>query len=140
MLTISKKAEYAVAALVELAEASKGYVSSQSVAERQMIPPNLISQLLSTMTKAGWVTSARGPKGGVKLKRDPALISLHDVVELFDGPVGITRCLRETGSCRREEVCRAKDHWKDAQDGMVESLRRTTISTLSQPGPGPDRS
>ncbi len=135
MLTISKKAEYAVAALIELAGVPDGHISSQSIAERQMIPPNLISQLLSAMAKAGWVASVRGPRGGVRLRRDPALISLYDVVRLFDGPVGITRCLKDDGSCPRESVCRVREYWRSAQNVLVDSLRETTILALAQSEP-----
>lgn len=132
MATISKKAEYAVAALAELAGSTDSYVSSHTVAQKQMIPPNLISQLLSTMSRAGWVSAVRGPRGGVRLERDPESISLYDVIELFDGPLGITRCLEELEPCRRQAVCQMRQHWAEAQRRMLEVLRNTSIQDLVQ--------
>lgn len=132
MVTISKKAEYAIAALSELATSTGSHVSARSVASMQLIPPNLISQLLATMARAGWISTIRGPRGGARLERDPASISLYDVVQLFDGEMGITRCLSGR-DCPRAQLCGARPHMERAQRRMVETLQSTTIADVTQP-------
>lgn len=130
MVTISKKAEYAASALIALASYQNGYVSSRHIAQKKNIPANLISQLLSIMAKEGWVESVRGPKGGVRLQRDPASISIYDVIYLIDGPVGITRCLEEHTICPQRDDCRLRIVWEEAQTNMLRVLKETLILDL----------
>ena len=130
MVTISKKAEYACSALIGLASSGNGFVSSQQIAQEKSIPRNLISQLLAVMTKEGWVESVRGPKGGVRLYRDPESITLYDVIYLIDGPIGITRCLAEPSTCPQRETCRLRVVWRKAQSNMLSVLHNTTIHDM----------
>lgn len=132
-MLVTRKAEYAIAALVDLAlQEGRERVPSREIARRQGIPVNLIVQLLGRMREAGWVEAARGPAGGVRLVRDPGEISLRQVIELFEGPVGITRCLVYEGSCQNQPTCPLRGIWARAQARMLEVLDSTTIRDLAE--------
>ena len=88
-------------------------ITTRSIACRQRIPENLILQLIATLREAGWVACTRGRRG-VTLLRDPAGISLRQVIELFDGPFGITRCLVDNKPCR--DNCALRGIWAEAQE------------------------
>jgi Rrf2 family protein len=131
-LAITKKAEYAIAALADLASRKpEGFESSRDIATRQGIPPKLIAQILALMSKGGILEGARGPLGGVRLIRDPSTISLREVIELVEGPLGITKCLVQRGECRKQGSCPLQGIWAEAQERMVEVLEGRTIQDLA---------
>ncbi|HOP69057.1 MAG: Rrf2 family transcriptional regulator [Dethiobacteria bacterium] len=130
---ITRKAEYAIAALVELARQEKGSkTTTAAIAREQNIPGNLVVQLMGILRQAGWITSSRGPAGGVELSRSPEDITLRDVIELIDGPVTITRCLMENKPCQNKEECPLRQVWSEAQEKMLSVLEQVTIKQLAE--------
>lgn len=130
---ITKKAEYAVIALADLATLQHSQkTTTREIVERQKIPPNLIAQLLAVMRDAGWIKSARGAGGGVFLCKDPAQITLREVIELIDGPIKITRCLLQSMPCENKPSCPLRDVWKEAQEKMLHVFEKTTIQDLAK--------
>ncbi len=130
-VSITKKSGYAISALADLADNdSDKFVSARSIAERQGIPSNLIAQILATLSRAGWVEGVRGPSGGMRLKKDPLMVSLRDVIELFEGPIGIAHCLVSDGECRNQDKCPLHGIWEEAQSRMLEVLEGKTIWDL----------
>jgi Rrf2 family protein len=132
---ITKKAEYAISTLAELANLEPGtQITTREIAQRRNIPANLIVQLVSSLREAGWVTSTRGPGGGITLARNPEEINLRQVIELYDGPIGITRCLLQDGPCHNQVECSLRGVWAEAQSKMLEVLERVTIKELAGAG------
>jgi Rrf2 family transcriptional regulator, iron-sulfur cluster assembly transcription factor len=128
---ITKKAEYAIIILTELASHPKGTtVTSREIAARRSIPANLVVQLLSILNEAGWTSGTRGPAGGIKLIDDPSKISLREVIEKVDGPIGITRCLFSDTPCQDKTHCSLRGIWSRAQQGMLDVLENATIEAL----------
>ncbi len=129
---ITKKAEYAIIALTDLAALTPGQkTTTREIVARRKIPPNLLAQLLPAMRAAGWVKSTRGAGGGVFLCKDPAQITLWEVIELIDGPIKITRCLFQSMPCKNKPSCPLRDVWTEAQDKMLRVFEETTIGELA---------
>ena len=89
MLSITTKSPYAVAALAELGRASEdGPVPISELARRRDIPVQFLEQLFAALRRAGVLRSFRGVNGGYLFARRPETISVLEVVELLDGPLG----------------------------------------------------
>jgi Rrf2 family protein len=89
MLSITTKSPYALRALVELARLrGGGPVPIGELARRRDIPVQFLEQLFAVLRRAGILKSQRGVKGGYSFAREPADITVIEVVELLDGPVG----------------------------------------------------
>ena len=89
MLSITTKSPYAVKALTELARTGgAGPVPIGELARRRDIPVQFLEQLFATLRRAGILRSQRGVKGGYSFARPPADISVLEIVELLDGPLG----------------------------------------------------
>jgi Rrf2 family protein len=132
---ITRKAEYAIIILTELATQPAGNkITSKKIAENQSIPVNLVAQLLTLLREAGWTSGTRGPKGGISLVADPAKINLRQVIELVDGHLGITRCLFSEKPCRGKRSCSLREVWIKAQANMISVLENVTIKDLSESG------
>ncbi len=72
-MKISTKGRYALRMMVDLAVYDEGeFISLRSVAERQNVSMKYMEQIVSQLTKAGFLLSIRGPQGGYKLSRKPA--------------------------------------------------------------------
>ncbi|MGI6036651.1 MAG: RrF2 family transcriptional regulator [Limnochordia bacterium] len=132
-MEITRKAEYAISALVDLALQEKGkYVLSREIAERQNIPTNFIPQIMAILSRSGLVEGIRGSRGGVRLRVDPAKITVAQVVELIEGPIAINKCLLPEGGCRNIDTCPLHSVWVKAQDQLMEVLEQTTIADVVQ--------
>jgi Rrf2 family cysteine metabolism transcriptional repressor len=89
MISITSKSPYAVTALAELGRsAGAGPVPIGELARRREMPVQFLEQLFAVLRRAGILRSQRGVKGGYSFARDPATVSVLEVVELLDGPLG----------------------------------------------------
>ena len=89
MISITTKSPYALRALAELARSGgSGPVPIGELARRRNIPVQFLEQLFATMRRAGVLRSQRGVKGGYLFARDPREITVLEIVELLDGPLG----------------------------------------------------
>lgn len=87
-MKISKKAEYALRALVAMSRSSVGTVFSiQTLASEEGIPLKFLEQILLVLRKGGILHSRRGAGGGYQLARPASRISVGEVLELIDGPL-----------------------------------------------------
>src|SRR3712207_2770431 len=89
MLSITTKSPYALRALTELVRSGgAGPVPIGELAKRRDVPVQFLEQLFATLRRAGLLKSQRGVKGGYSFAREPSDITVLEVVELLDGPVG----------------------------------------------------
>jgi Rrf2 family cysteine metabolism transcriptional repressor len=89
MISITSKSPYAVAALAELGRSGgSGPVPIGELARRREMPVQFLEQLFAVLRRAGVISSQRGVKGGYRFARDPAEVTVLEVVELLDGPLG----------------------------------------------------
>ena len=89
MISITSKSPYAIAALAELGRASGAEpVPIGELARRREMPVQFLEQLFAVLRRAGVVSSQRGVKGGYRFAREPAQVTVLEIVELLDGPLG----------------------------------------------------
>jgi Rrf2 family transcriptional regulator, cysteine metabolism repressor len=89
VISITTKSPYAVRALVELARVGgAGPVPLAELARRRDIPVQVLENLFATLRRAGILRSQRGVKGGYLFARPPGEITVLEIVELLEGPLG----------------------------------------------------
>ena len=89
MISITSKSPYAVLALAELGRsAGSGPVPIGELARKRDVPVQFLEQLFAALRRAGVISSQRGVKGGYRFARDPSSVSVLEIVELLDGPLG----------------------------------------------------
>ena len=89
MISITTKSPYALQALAELGRAGDAApVPIGELARRRDIPVQFLEQLFAVLRRGGVLRSQRGVKGGYSFARDPSEITVLELVELLDGPVG----------------------------------------------------
>lgn len=130
MFRLSKKADYGLIALKHLARHTEESVSAREIAREYQIPAELLAKILQRLARKGLLLSQQGTRGGYVLARNPSEISIVDVIEALDGPIGITPC--ERGSvCEQMERCSVRDPLMTVRAKMVQILGDTSIYELA---------
>lgn len=88
MISITSKSPYALRALAELGRSGEGPVPIGELARRRDIPVQFLEQLFAVLRRAGVLKSQRGVKGGYSFAKAPTDITVLEIVELLDGPLG----------------------------------------------------
>ena len=89
MISITSKSPYALSALIELhRQGNRGPVPLAELARRRDIPSQFLEQLFAVLRRSGLLRSQRGVKGGYAFARPANEITVLELVELLDGPVG----------------------------------------------------
>ena len=114
MLSLSKRADYALLALSHLAAVQAAdparLVNTKEIAEQYEIPTELLAKLLQTLAKNGIVASHPGPTGGYRLLRAPSAVSISEIITAIDGPLAILPCSNGQGdSCKQFSRCTIRD-------------------------------
>ena len=133
MLKVSQRLEYAMRAIIELAErrAGSALVSAREIAARQQIPPRFLEQQLGALSRAGIVESFRGAGGGCRLARDPQSITVADVAEAIEGRTYPMACLEPSDhSCFQDSRCGLQGFWGDVAEAIESVFERTTVADL----------
>lgn len=134
MLRVTKLTDYATVVLAALAIAPNRVHSAAELAERSHLELPTVSKLLKPLAHAGLVTGFRGASGGYRLARAPAQISLIEIVEAIEGPLGVTECSGEHSNCAHEPHCGVQGQWRQINDVIADTLRGMTLAQMLPKG------
>ena len=105
MIALSRKADYALAALSYLAAERGRVASARTIGDALGLPVPLLMNLLKTLHHVGLVEATRGSRGGYALSPQAGERSLAYLIEAIDGPVKLTDCVVDDG-CEQDHCCR----------------------------------
>jgi Rrf2 family protein len=133
---LSKKAKYAIKALLALADC-KGDEPMRiaDLARAEQIPPKFLELILLGLKNNGILQSRKGKGGGYLLARDPSQIYLGQIVRMFDGPLAPVPCASQTAyvpcaDCRDEAICGVRLAMKEVRDATARILDGTSLRSL----------
>lgn len=140
MLSLSKRADYALLALSHLAVTRAAtplrLVNAKELAEQYELPVELLAKILQTLAKNGIVTSHPGPTGGYKLQRAPADITVAEIIAVLDGPLSILPCSNGQGdSCKQFSRCTIRDPLAEIERRVKNLLLEITLEDVSGTAP-----
>jgi Rrf2 family protein len=128
---ISRGAEYAIRAMLDVAAAEGGVrETTREVAEHQGIPKVFLPKIVQRLVQAGLLRAHRGPAGGIALSRPPDQINMRQIIEAMDGPIALNTCLILPNECPRESICPIHEIWVKTQDDLLSGLESITLSKL----------
>ncbi len=104
---------------------------AREIADAMDIPPRYLTQILANLVQEGLLTAVAGPAGGYCLARPADEITLLEVVEAVEGPIGLQQCVLHGGPCTWEESCPVHIPWARAQNAMAAQLDATTFADLA---------
>lgn len=132
-LNLSKTGDYAIRAALSLAfvKLPVGYRKIREIAAQMNIPLRYTPQILGMLAKAGLAESRAGRDGGYRLTRDPADISLLEVVEAVEGELRLDHCTISGGPCRSEKLCALHPAWEDAVRAFRDTLALASLADVA---------
>jgi Rrf2 family protein len=132
MLRLSKKADYALIAMKHLAmRPDAASASAREIAEQYDIPVELMAKVLQRLARRGLLTSHQGTRGGYRLGRPPAVISVADIIQAIDGPLTVTACSTDAENCGQFAKCSVRDPLWRIKDRILSSLATCSLQEIS---------
>ena len=140
-MRISKKAEYALRALVAIARQPRSW-AIQELSAQENIPIKFLEQILLALRHAGLLSSKRGVGGGYTLLRAPGEITLLEVLRILDGPIALVPCSAEPPTerctCPDPRSCALRLTMIELRGEITRLLEGRTIEDMMRLSPNPD--
>ena len=129
-MKLSTKGKYGLYAMFYLAQHDGcGPQPLKAVAEIG-VSEDYLEQLLGNLRRAGLVNTVRGAQGGYQLAMDPADITVGDIIDATEGPLSISDCLHDEGSCHRSGQCRTRRVWEYLSNSINNVLQSITLRDM----------
>lgn len=131
-MRVSAKSDYALRALIELAGRSDGVaVSAEELGRLQEIPRGFLQAILADLRRGDIVASQRGQSGGWKMARDPASVTVADVIRAVDGPLVSVYGVRPEAVSYNDTAEVLQHVWIAARSSLREVFERVSIRALA---------
>jgi FeS assembly SUF system regulator len=135
-MRLSSLADYAVVMMAAAARhcGASCRLNATLLAEETGLPLPTVQKLVSKLSAAGLIESARGTGGGFRLARQASEISLADIVEAVEGPIAMTVCSGHEGpsDCALDAHCRVKPHMGVVGNAIRGALGAVSLTELAQ--------
>ncbi len=113
-----------------MAEHKEEKFSAKSLHEILGIPWQYLRQLLTSLSKDGFISSIQGRGGGFRLSKDPEDITLADIVGAVEGLNVMNTCIMGFENCPFDHKCAMHETWEGTRDGIMTVLKTTTLASL----------
>lgn len=130
MIRVSRLADYASVVMACLARHAGEIVPAAQVGEETHLEAPTVSKLLKQLARAGLVESFRGATGGYRLAKSAQEISLAEIVEALDGPIGLTECSIGHAGCDRQPYCTVARDWQGVGTAIDNALRAVSLADM----------
>ncbi|EET61545.1 transcriptional regulator, Rrf2 family [Marvinbryantia formatexigens DSM 14469] len=133
-MKISTKGRYALRIMLDIAVMGGSEpVRVKDIAKRQEISVKYMEQIVTILSKAGYLKSIRGPQGGYRLARQPKDYTVGMILRLTEGSLAPVACLEdEPNLCPRQEQCVTLRLWRELDEAIRGVVDKYTLEDLAQ--------
>ena len=140
-MRVSAKSDYALRALIELAQRADeagdaaeggGLVSAEELGRLQEIPHGFLQAILADLRRAGILRSQRGQAGGWTMAKDAAAVTVADVIRAVDGPLVSVYGLRPEAVSYNEKAEVLQLVWIAARSSLRDVFEQVSIRALAE--------
>lgn len=131
-MKISTKGRYALRLMLDLAMHNTGeYITIKSISARQEISDKYLEQIITQLSRAGFVKSIRGAQGGYRLAKSPEEYTVGMILRVIEGNLAPVACLEdEKNQCLRSSQCATLDVWVQLHAAIQSVVDRITLADL----------
>jgi len=129
---VSTRGRYALRLMIDLAENNTGdYISLKDISARQEISTKYLEQIVTQLSKAGFLKSVRGPQGGYMLAKDPKKYSVGSILRITEGSLSPISCIEDKpNQCSRCAGCPTVDFWQGLNQTINDYVDKYTLDDL----------
>ena len=130
MIKISKKTEYAVIAVMDMATTEADQLTTaKDLSVKYNLPRELLGKVLQSLAKQGIISSHQGVKGGYRLALSPDQINFNLIIKAIEGPIHLVDCrIEDECGCNQLDYCNIKTPMEFIQlelTNFFKGIRRT---------------
>ncbi len=135
MIRLAKLTDYGLVLMTTMARKGKSSVhNARDLALATRLPLPTATKVLKQLLQSGLLVSHRGINGGYSLAKEPAEISLAEVIAAIEGPIALTECSTDvTGLCDLERSCPIKTNQRVISEIVRGALQKVMLADLAQP-------
>ncbi len=131
-MRLTRGADYGARGVIYLAKRSPDTVALvNDIASAEDLPSSYLAKIFQSLVKEGVLCSHRGANGGFSLERPAEEITLLEVIEAIDGPIGLCPCLVPSQGCEKMDTCSLRPVLAEAQEQMIKVLENRTFDYLA---------
>lgn len=131
MIKISKQIDYALQLIFALDKQKYGeYLSLKKFSTESTISFLFLQKIAKSLREQGIITAEKGKFGGYCLRKPVNTISLREVVEAVEGPIGLSACTRSGHTCSKESQCTIKPGIQRLNAAMTTMMNATSIADM----------
>lgn len=129
-MNFSKTTSYAISVLSYMARHEGKQYSAKKLHEILKIPWPYLRQLLTSLSKSGFIYSTQGRNGGFQLQKAPDQIILSEIIDSVEGLDVLGTCIMGFEKCPFNQTCAMHEVWEDTRSNILKVLNSTTLETL----------
>jgi FeS assembly SUF system regulator len=140
MMRLSRLADFAIVLMTHMAQSPGATHSAAEMAAATRLPGPAVAKVLARLCHEGLIDSARGVKGGYRLERPAAAISVDSIVSAVDGPVALTQCItpkdgaHAVSRCEVETLCRSRVGLHAINRAVRKALEEVSLADIAIAG------
>ena len=134
-MRFSKTSEYALRAMIHLAQNKHDVISVMKLHKSLDIPYKYLARIMSVLADGGLVQSVAGKYGGFKLASNHKEINMVDIIKLTEEFEDYHKCLLGLGKCTKKQPCQMHNVWAEYRQSLINLLNNTQLTDLLQPEP-----
>ena len=129
-MNLSKTTSYSLNVLSYMAQNREAVCSSSFLHEKLNIPHQYLRQLLTQLSKSGFIHSTRGRNGGFVFSKDICEIFVADIINSVEGLDSFNKCILGFTDCPFDTKCSMHDFWEKTRSDIIKELKTTSLSDL----------
>lgn len=133
MLRLSKRVEYGLIAMQHIAGRSGAVVPAKEISELYNISHELLSKVLNSLSKSGYLISLQGVQGGYILAQTASRISVANIINAVEGRQNLVECTVTDDGCSCKTQCTIKNPMEKLQAKIDDVFQSMTIAEMIQP-------
>jgi len=129
-MKFSKTTSYAISVLSFMARHEEEKYSAKKLNEILEIPWPYLRQLLTSLSKSGFIYSTQGRHGGFQLNKPADQIFLAEIIDSVEGLKVLSTCIMGFKECPFDHTCAMHDVWEETRNSILLVLNQTTLDQL----------
>ncbi|MBU1999387.1 MAG: Rrf2 family transcriptional regulator [Candidatus Omnitrophota bacterium] len=130
MKLITKNSDYAIRAMLALANSKKCFLSARQISKEQNVPYQFLRVILRKLIRNNMVFSREGINGGFKINVDPKKVSITDIIKIFQGNVQLSECMFRRRLCVNRARCILRKEIRRVEQVVEKEFRGITLGRL----------
>jgi len=129
-MNLNKTTSYSLNVLSYMAKNEEEICSANFLHEKLHIPHQYLRQLLTKLSKSGFIHSTRGRHGGFVFMKPISEIYVADIIEAVEGLESFNKCILGFTICPLDTQCSMHEFWEGTRDSVIKELKTTSLADL----------